>query len=175
MMIARICRIGFGGAIVAAASLLAAADVRLAGNDQMQAVVQRWAAGFRQQNPETGLSATFAGSDVAMAALYTGQCDIALLGRDATAPEVKAFEWIFRYRPMRIELMTGALDQPGKSPAVVGFVHADNPLQKITFAQLDDIISAERLRGGHEAITTWGGLGLTGGWAARPVHILMLD
>src|SRR5207302_1538038 len=103
------------------------------------------------------------------------QCDVALLGRDATAPEVKAFEWIFRYRPTRIEIMTGALDQPGQSPAVVVFVHAGNPLEKITYAQLDDLISAERLRGGRTEIRTWGGLGLGGDWAARPVHILLPD
>jgi phosphate transport system substrate-binding protein len=49
-------------------------------------------------------------------------------------------------------------------------VNRDNPLDKLTYAQLDAILSATRVHGGA-AITTWGQLGLTGEWANKPIHV----
>src|SRR5207302_3976712 len=54
--------------------------------------------------------------------------------------------------------------------AVGFFVNKDNPLEQITFDQLDALYSTTRHRGGR-AITTWGDLGLTGEWAEKPVRL----
>jgi phosphate transport system substrate-binding protein len=115
------------------------------------------------------------GSDAAMAGLYTGQADVAFLGREATASEAKAFEWIFRTKPARIEVATGSLGTPGQSPALVVFVHRDNPLTRLDLSQLDAVFGAERKRGAPAAVETWGQLGLKGAWATQPIHLYAPD
>jgi len=97
------------------------------------------------------------------------------MGREATAPELKAFEWIFRYRPARIEIATGSLASPGRSPALVAFVHRENPLRDLSLGQLDAIVGYERLRGSPERIRTWGQLGVQGEWRDRPIHLYIYD
>jgi phosphate transport system substrate-binding protein len=148
--------------------------IRIWGNEAMHAVVKRWQEGFRKRQPGAVLAPTLIGSDVAVAGLYTGSADIALLGRDPTASEVQAFEWIFRYRPLRVEVMNGSVGTPGKSPALVVFVHKDNPLAKLTLAQLDAIFGHEHRRG-LENVRTWGQLGLEGDWAGRPINLYARD
>jgi phosphate transport system substrate-binding protein len=55
------------------------------------------------------------------------------------------------------------------------YVNKDNPLQKLTLAQLDAIFSKTRKRGYKEDITTWGQLGLTGEWAKAPINLYGLN
>src|SRR5438270_177317 len=50
------------------------------------------------------------------------------------------------------------------------FVHRDNPLARLTFAQLDALFGAEHRRG-QENIRTWDQLGLSGEWSGRPIAI----
>jgi phosphate transport system substrate-binding protein len=144
--------------------------VRVWGNPQMQELVRRWGAGFQQRHPQASVVANLQGSDVAFAGLYTKSADVALLGRDPTASEIQAFEWIYRYRPARVEIMTGSLGQPEKSAALLMFVHKDNPLSALSLAQVDAIFSHEHLRG-SEPITTWGQLGLDGKWKHRRIRL----
>ncbi len=148
--------------------------VRVWGSAEMKPVIERWEEGFGRAHPQVRFENRLTGSDVGMAALYTGNADIAFLGRDAAASEVKAFEWIYRYRPQRVEVMTGS-DRPGRSPALVAYVQRDNPLASLTLAQLDAVFSHERLRGAPAAILTWGALGLTGAWADKPIKLYAFD
>ena len=148
--------------------------LRLAGNPEMAGVVRRWSTGFRGGHPAVRVRAHLTGSDTGMAALYTGKADIALLGREPTASEIQAFEWIYHEPPAQAEIMTGSLDHPGKSPALVVFVHRDNPLARITLAQLRAIFGAER-RLSPATLHTWSELGLTGEWAARPIRLYAPD
>ncbi len=144
--------------------------IRVWSNEAMRAVVARWQQGFSRKHRGVTIVAAPIGTDGAMAGLYTGRADIALMGREATASEVQAFEWIYRYKPARIEIMNGSLAAPEKSPALVVFVHPDNPLSKLTLAQLDAIFGHEHRRG-LEPIRTWGQLGLGGEWADRPIDL----
>ncbi len=148
--------------------------VRVWESEQMQSVTRRWQEGFHRYHPNARVVVNRQGSDTAVAGLYTGSADVALLGRDPTASELQAFEWIFRYKPTQLEVMTGSLDAPGKSPALVAFVHKDNPLSKLTLAQLDAIFGHD-LRRGEQGIRTWGQLGLRGKWANRPIHLYGFD
>lgn len=148
--------------------------IRVWTNPDMQETVGRWSAGFRQYHPDAQVIGNFQGSDVAVAGLYTHSADIAMLGREATASEIQAFEWIYRYRPTRVEVLTGSLGRPGHSPALAVFVHKDNPLASLSLAQLDAIFGHE-LRRGAQAIATWGQLGLGGEWKDRPIHLYAYD
>ncbi len=142
--------------------------VRIWGNAEMAGIVQRWANEFTRFHPQARLEARMLGSDVAIGALTTGRADIALLGREPAPQEVKGFEWIFRYRPRPVEVMTGSLDEPGCSPAVAVLVHKSNPISRLTFAQLDAVFSP-----GPHSVRHWGELGLTGAWAGRAIHPYM--
>jgi phosphate transport system substrate-binding protein len=148
--------------------------LRIAGNPQLQVLVQRWVARFRRLHPHLRIETRLTGSDTGMAALYTGKADIALLGRSPTASEIQAFQWVFGYRPAQLDVATGSFDQPGRSPALVLFVHRGNPLQQLSLAQLDAIFGAGH-RPGTVNIRSWGQLGLTGEWAHRFIHLYMPD
>lgn len=142
--------------------------VRVWGNAQIGPLVRHWAEGFARLHPGIRVEAHMAGSDVGMAGLYTGQADIALLGRKATGSELQAFEWVFLYKPVVLQIMTGSLDRAGLSPALAVMVHKDNPLQAVSMAQLATIF-------GHTSddsigVRTWGQLGLRGEWASRAIH-----
>lgn len=144
--------------------------LRLAGPGALRPLAESWAAGLRAAHPEAKLELSFRGTDVGFAALSTGQADLVLAGREIAAQESKAFEWIFRYKPACVEVATGGA-AAGCSPALVFYVHGDNPLTELSLAQADAAFGTERLRGAPTAIRTWGDLGLTGEWAAKPVHL----
>jgi phosphate transport system substrate-binding protein len=148
--------------------------LRVAGNPETAAVVARWADAFHRQHPGVRIETHLTGSDTGMAALYTGEADLTLLGRAPTPSEIQAFEWIFHYKPAQVEIMTGSLDRAGRSPAPVLFVHRDNPLAQLSLAQLDAIFGTEHRRAPAD-IRTWGQLGLTGEWADKPLHLYAPD
>lgn len=153
----------------------AAGVIRVWGTAELRPLLERWQAGFKQSHPAAHFETRMTGSDAGLPGLYTRSADIALLGREATAAEVKAFEWIFRYKPTAVEVATGSLGVPGRSPALVVLVHRDNPLAKLTLAQLDAAFGSERLRGAPANIRTWGQLGLAGVWRDRPIHLYAPD
>lgn len=149
--------------------------IRVWGTAELQPLLERWQKIFLTTHPAARFESHLVGSDAGVPGLYTRRADIALLGREATAAEIKAFEWIFHYKPAAIEVATGSLGTPGRSPALVVAVHRDNPLAQITLQQLDAAFGSEHLRGAYANIRTWGQLGLTGEWRDRPIHLYAPD
>ncbi|MFI5336169.1 MAG: PstS family phosphate ABC transporter substrate-binding protein, partial [Opitutales bacterium] len=113
-------------------------------------------------------------SATAMPGLYAGKADLALLGRENNITDDNGFGRVKLYAPRRFELMTGSLATEGKAPALVVLVHRDNPLARLTLAQLDALFSCEHRRS-PATLRTWGQLGLTGEWADRPIHLYGYD
>ncbi len=148
----------------------AAATLSLAGSPALREVANRWIAGFARLQPGVTVEVHFTGSDTGMAELYTGRADVVLLGREPTASEIQAFEWVYRYRPAMVEILTGSLDRAGRSPALVVFVHRDNPLARISVEQLARAFGPEPVDG-SAPLRRWGQLGLSGNWASRPIHL----
>src|SRR5260221_1650604 len=148
--------------------------IRIWGDDQMDAVMKRWQTGFQKLHPKVRFETNLLGTGTGMAGLYSGIADLALLGRDATASEVMAFEWVFRYKPLGVEVATGSLDVPGKTFAIGIFVNKENPVSKLTLTQLDAIFGSEHRRGARN-IRTWGDLGLTGEWKDKPINLYGYD
>jgi phosphate transport system substrate-binding protein len=138
--------------------------IRIWGNAQMEAVVRSWSDAFRIRNPGIRVETNLSGSDVAMAALYTDTADMVLLGREAAEMESKAFEWIYRYPPTEVEVMTGSVGTAGKSPAVAVLVHKSNPLKRISFDELRAVF-------GQGDASVWGELGLDGAWTSRTIRL----
>jgi phosphate transport system substrate-binding protein len=76
------------------------------------------------------------------------------------APGIDQFEARYGYKPTELKTSYDAL-------AV--YVHKDNPIEKLTLAQVEAIFGKSRRRGYKQNIATWGQLGLTGDWANRPI------
>lgn len=138
--------------------------------DFVEGLTKAWEEGFRAHQPGVSFDNRLHGTASAIGALYTGQGDLALMGREIWKPEVAAFEEVRGYPPTGIDVLTGSFDVRNKGYALVVFVHKDNPLARLDFAQLDAVFGAERRRG-HAAVATWGDLGLGGEWRERPVHV----
>ena len=138
------------------------------GNDYAIPLMRLWEQGFRKYHPAVRFETTLKGSETAIAGLYGGIADFALLGREIYEPEIRAFQEWFHYEPLGIEVTTGSYNNPHKDFALMIFVHKDNPLSRLTLAQVLTIFGCDRKQG---PIRTWGQLGLVGEWSERPIHV----
>ncbi|HSH69475.1 MAG TPA: PstS family phosphate ABC transporter substrate-binding protein, partial [Deferrisomatales bacterium] len=84
------------------------------------------------------------------------------MSRAMKSKEMDEFEKKFGYKPSRVRVAVDAL-------AV--FVNKDNPVECLTMQQLDAIFSKTRKGGAAKDLRTWGELGLTGEWAAKPISL----
>lgn len=138
--------------------------------DFVEGLTRAWEDGFKAHHPGIRFENRLHGTASAIGALYTGQGDLALMGREIWPPEITAFEEVRGYAPTGVEVLTGSFDVRNKGYALVVFVHKDNPITQLTLAQLDAAFGVERRRG-HAPVQTWGDLGLDGAWAQRPVNL----
>jgi phosphate transport system substrate-binding protein len=131
------------------------------GSDTLNNLMTFWAEGFKKQYPNVNLQIEGKGSTTAPPALIEGTSQLGPMSRDMKGGEVDKFEAKFGYKPTKIRV---ALD------GIAVYVNKDNPIEKLTFQQLDSIFSSTRKRGGKDA-KTWGDLGLSGEWASKPISI----
>jgi len=158
--------------------------VRVSGNDQMAALLQRWEKGFRRFHPDVRFESSLKGTASGIYGLEMRTADLALMGRAMNPFEYYGTyerSWVF---PVQVEVATGSFATPDKSPAYAVFVHRDNPIAKLTVQQLDAIFGAQRgggwnglswdvtaARGPELNVRNWGQLGATGAWADKPIHV----
>jgi phosphate transport system substrate-binding protein len=121
-----------------------------------------WAETFNRFYPNARVQIEGKGSSTAPPALISGTAQLGPMSRPMKGSEIDHFEKKYGYKPTALRTSVDAL-------AV--FVHKDNPVKCLTMAQVDAIFSKSRRQGGKEEIKTWGQLGLTGEWAARPLSL----
>lgn len=148
--------------------------IRIWGLHTMRGVVERLAEGFRTHHPGARFELTMKGSATAIPGLYAGKADIAFLARPNNLVDDNGFGRVKQYAPLRLEVMSGSLDTPGKADALAVLVHHDNPIHQLTLAQLDAMFGCERRRG-HPPIRIWGDLGLGGEWRDKPIALHVYD
>jgi phosphate transport system substrate-binding protein len=132
------------------------------GSDTMNNLMTLWGETFSRLYPNVKLQVEGKGSSTAPPALIEGTAQFGPMSRSMKPTERDAFEKKFGYKPTEIRAAYDAL-------AI--YVHKDNPLDKLTLAQADAIFSKTRKRRAAKEAATWGDLGLTGDWAARPISI----
>jgi len=132
------------------------------GSDTMNNLMTLWGEGFGKFYPNVKLQIEGKGSSTAPPSLIAGTAQLGPMSRPMKGSEIDAFEKKFGYKPTGLRSSVDAL-------AV--FVNKDNPINCLTFAQLDAIFSKSRRHGYKEDIKTWGQLGLTGDWANRPISL----
>ena len=132
------------------------------GSDTMNNMMTLWAETFRRQYPNVKIQVEGKGSSTAPPALLAGTAQFGPMSREMRQAEIDQFEVKYGYKPTQLKTSYDSL-------AV--YVHKDNPIQKLTLAQVEAIFSKSRKRGHKEDIKTWGQLGLTGDWASRPISL----
>ena len=137
-------------------------NVKSIGSDSLNNLMALWAEGFNRAYPNVRIEIEGKGSGTAPPALIQGTAQFGPMSRAMKSAEIQEFEAKYGYKPTAIR---GALD------ALAVYVHKDNPIQCLSLQQVDAIFSKTR-NGGHSTnIQTWGDLGMTGAWAARPISI----
>lgn len=152
-------------------SPVAAEPIRIWGPPAMRGIVERWADAYRRTHPDTMFELTLKGSDTAIPGLYGGLADIALMGRENDIVDDNGFSRTMTHDFTRIEIANGSVSVPGKSDAIAVLANKANPIGGLSLAQLASVIDC----GKPGAVATWGGLGLKGAWASRPVRIYSYD
>jgi ABC-type phosphate transport system substrate-binding protein len=140
--------------------------------------MERWKKGFAKHQPNIRIDFQQDTSDAGFPALYTGKVDLLLTSR-VKFFSLLGFEIVYEYDPVEIRAL-----RPGVQAATQIFVNKANPLQKVTFDQLDGIFGAQRTggfqgtvwqasaaRSADKNIRTWGQLGLSGEWKDKPIHV----
>jgi phosphate transport system substrate-binding protein len=137
-------------------------NISSVGSDTLANLMTLWAEDFKKQYPNVNIQIQAAGSSTAPPALTEGTSNLGPMSREMKSEEIAAFEGRYGYKPTAIGV---AID------ALAVYVHKDNPVASLTIPQVDAIFSATRKCGYKEDVKTWGQLGLTGDWAARPIQL----
>jgi phosphate transport system substrate-binding protein len=132
------------------------------GSDSLNNLMTLWAESFSKFYPNAKIQIEGKGSSTAPPALIAGTAQLGPMSRAMKGTEIDQFEKKYGYKPTQIRTSVDALGV---------FVNKDNPIKCLTMAQVDAIFSKSRRYGYKEDITTWGQLGLTGEWAAKPVSL----
>jgi phosphate transport system substrate-binding protein len=142
-----------------------------ASSDVLKVLVEKWFEKFEAYHPEVTLtiSPPYAGS-LGAQELVKGDLDFVFVSRELRPDDIKDFRAKFGYDPLSVPVSGGSYRHFGALDAVAFFVNKSNPIEKITFDQLDAMYSSTLRRGGRP-IARWGDLGLTGEWADKPVRL----
>ena len=132
------------------------------GSDTLNNVMTLWAESFKKVYPNVRIQIEGKGSSTAPPALISGTAQLGPMSREMKPSEIDDFEKKFGYQPTKISV---AID------ALAVYVNKDNPLEQLTLQQADAIFSKGRACGSAKDITTWGDLGLSGAWAAKPISL----
>jgi phosphate transport system substrate-binding protein len=142
-----------------------------ASSDVLKVLVEKWFEKFRIYHPEVTLtiSPPYAGSLGAIE-LVKGDLDFVFVSRELKPDDIKDFRAKFGYAPLSVPVSGGSYRHFGALDAIAFCVNKSNPLEQLTFDQIDAMYSSTHHRGG-KPITKWGDLGLTGEWADKPVKL----
>ena len=130
-----------------------AEPVRIVGSDTMAPLLEEAAARYREDHPNAQIEVEGRGSSTGPPALLFGRAQIASMTR-----------------PMRSAELEGFRRKRGRSPTAIGiaydalvvYVNAKNPLDRLSLVQVDAIFSETRECGARRPIRRWGDLGLHG-------------
>jgi len=137
-------------------------NIHSVGSATMNNMLTLWAEAFLKMYPNVKVQVEGKGSSTAPAALVAGTSQFGPMSRAMRATEIDQFEAKYGYKPTELKTCYDAL-------AV--YVNKDNPIAKLSLAQVEAVFSKSRKRGYKQDITTWGQLGLTGDWANRPISL----
>ena len=140
------------------------------GADTMETLMKYWIEDFQKIYPNIKMDMEAKASGTAGPALTAGKADLGPVAREMLPAEEQEFEKKFGYPTYAIRVAGGSYRTPGKTHAIAFFVNEKNPIEKLTYAQVDAIFSSTRKRGYKEAIK-WGDVGVIGEFADKPIRL----
>ncbi len=140
--------------------------IKIIGSNTMDPILKKWKDQLEKVQPHLDIALDTEGSNIGFESLMSGKTHIAAMSRPLTNEEIEEFTTRVGYPPTSVPV---AVD------AFAVFVHKDNPLDQITFQQLDAVFSSERRRGARESFDHWGQLGLSGTWEQAPILAQIRD
>jgi phosphate transport system substrate-binding protein len=132
------------------------------GSDTLAGMTTLWVEEFKQLYPSVNGQVQASGSSTAPPALTERTAQFGPMSRPMRNREIEAFERQHGYKPTELRV---AID------AIGIFVHRDNPIKGLNFAQLDSIFSSTMRCGATTPILTWAELGLDYQWAKRSIQL----
>jgi len=132
------------------------------GSETLSHVMSSWFEAFQHFYPNVAIQVQVSGSSTAPPALLAQTSQLATMSRRMTSEEKANFTNKHGYPPTQIKVV---IDAP------TFYVNKDNPIENMTFRQLDAIFSSNRRCGKKLPIKKWGDLGLTGDWKDRAIQI----
>jgi phosphate transport system substrate-binding protein len=130
-----------------------AGKIDTVGSDTMNNLAQLWTEEFKRFYPSVSAAIDAKGSSNAIPALVNGSATFGPMSRDAKKSEIQAFNEKFGYDPV---LLPTSIDM------VAVYVNRNNPLEGLSFPEIDAIFSSTRKGGARAQAKTWGQLGGTG-------------
>ena len=140
------------------------------GADTMETLMKYWIEDFQMLYPNVKIDMEAKASGTAGPALTEGKADLGPVAREMLPAEEQQFESKFGYKPCAVRVAGGSYRTPGKTHAIAFFVNEKNPIEQLSYAQIDAMFTSTRKRGYKEA-TKWGDVGATGEWASKPIHL----
>ncbi len=131
-------------------------EIDVVGSTTMDALAHGWAANFSKFHPKTKVTISAAGSETVFERLRKNPTGVGMMSRPVTEAELS--ESGLKH-PVAVVVSREALGV---------FVHKENPLKSITFAQLATLFCGED----SEKPVTWSAVGVTGPLADQPVHLV---
>ena len=122
------------------------------GSDTMNNLAQLWTEDFKKFYPSVSVAIDAKGSSNAIPALVGGSATFGPMSRDAKQSEIQAFNNKFGYDPV---LLPTSIDM------VAVYVHRNNPIEGLSFPEIDAIFSSTRKGGARMQAKNWGQLGVT--------------
>ena len=139
-----------------------AGNLSSVGSDTLANLMTLWAESFKRNYPNVNIQIQAAGSSTAPPALTEATANIGPMSRKMKDKELDAFEKKFGYKPTAVPV---AID------ALAVYVNKDNPIEGMTIAQVDAMMSSTRKCGYATDIANWGDAGLTGAWAGKSIQL----
>ena len=130
-----------------------AGKIGTVGSDTMNNLAQLWTEDFKKFYAGVSSAIDAKGSSNAIPALVGGAATFGPMSREAKKSEIQAFNEKFGYDPV---LLPTSIDM------VAVYVHRDNPINGLSFPEIDAIFSSTRKGGARMQAKTWGQLGATG-------------
>ncbi|NLS14253.1 phosphate ABC transporter substrate-binding protein [Vibrio sp. SM6] len=132
------------------------------GSDTLAGMTTLWVEAFKTYYPNINAQVQASGSSTAPPALTEQTAQFGAMSRAMRMREVEAFEQEHGYKPTALKV---AID------AIGIFVHQDNPIKGLNFAQIDAIYSATGRCDDAPAINNWQALGVDASWAKRKIQL----
>lgn len=138
--------------------------VRIVGYNNMRGLVEAWDRLYGARSAGVRFAPDLPATRAAPPALLAGRSALAPMGAEMTPQDLAAFRAASGAEPLAVRVAHDSLDPKALSGPLGVVVARGNPLARLSMTQVGRLFAAD---GG---LATWGDLGLTGAWAARPIR-----